>query len=70
MNEQVKTIEGTAEESLPSGMFRVKIEDNKIILAHLSGKMRMHRIRIVPGDKVLVEMSQYDQERGRIVRRV
>jgi len=70
MNDQVRSIEGIAEESLPGGMFRVKLPEENMILAHLSGKMRIHRIRIVPGDKVLIEMSPYDQTRGRIVRRL
>jgi len=57
------------EEALPNAMFRVKLENGHPILAHVAGKMRMHFIRILPGDKVTVEMSPYDLTRGRIVYR-
>lgn len=63
-------VEGTVVEPLPNAMFRVKLENGKVILAHISGKMRMHYIRILPGDKVTVEMSPYDLTRGRITYRV
>lgn len=56
-------------EALPNAMFRAKLENGHQILAHVSGKMRMHFIRILPGDKVTVEMSPYDLNRGRIVLR-
>jgi translation initiation factor IF-1 len=56
-------------EALPNAMFRVKLENGHQILAHVSGKMRMHFIRILPGDTVIVEMSPYDLNRGRIVLR-
>ena len=56
-------------EALPNAMFRVKLENGHQILAHVSGKMRMHFIRILPGDTVTVEMSPYDLNRGRIVLR-
>ena len=56
-------------EALPNAMFRVKLENGHQILAHVSGKMRMHFIRILPGDMVTVEMSPYDLNRGRIVLR-
>jgi len=56
-------------EALPNAMFRVKLENGHQILAHVSGKMRMHFIRILPGDTVVVEMSPYDLNRGRIVLR-
>jgi translation initiation factor IF-1 len=56
-------------EALPNAMFRVKLENGHLILAHVSGKMRMHFIRILPGDTVTVEMSPYDLNRGRIVLR-
>ncbi len=62
-------VEGTVEESLPSTTFRVKLDNNKTILAHLSGKMRMYRIRILPGDRVRIQMSPYDLTKGRIVYR-
>jgi len=59
----------TVIEALPNAMFRVELEGGHRILAHVSGKMRMHFIRILPGDKVTVEMSPYDLNRGRIVLR-
>jgi len=62
-------VEATVVESLPNAMFRVKLENGHLILAHVSGKMRMNFIRILPGDRVTVEMSQYDLSRGRIVMR-
>jgi len=62
-------VEGTVVESLPNAMFRVEIPNGHKILAHISGKMRMHYIRILPGDKVTVEMSPYDLTRGRITYR-
>ena len=60
---------GEVTESLPSLNFRVRLEDGEEILAYVSGKMRMHRIRILPGDKVKIELSPYDKTRGRIVYR-
>jgi len=62
-------VEGVVSESLPNAMFRVKLEQGHQILAHISGKMRQHYIRILPGDRVLVELSPYDLTRGRIVYR-
>ena len=62
-------VEGTVTEPLPNAMFRVELENGHNVLAHISGKMRMHYIRILPGDKVLVELSPYDLSRGRIVYR-
>ena len=59
-------VEGVVVESLPNAMFRVELQNGKKILAHISGKMRMHYIRILPGDKVTVDMSPYDLTRGRI----
>lgn len=68
--EDVIEVEGIVEESLPNAIFRVKLQDNDhVILAHISGKIRMHFIRIVPGDRVLVQLSPYDVTRGRIVYR-
>lgn len=61
---------GTVTSALPNTMFRVMLEDNREILAHLSGKMRMFRISIMPGDKVKVEMTPYDKDKGRITYRV
>ena len=60
------TMEGTVTEALPNAMFRVELENQHLVLAHVSGKMRMHFIRILPGDKVTVELSPYDLTRGRI----
>lgn len=62
-------IEGVVTEALPNTMFRVKLKDGRVVLCHLSGKMRMHRIRVMPADKVEVEMTPYDETRGRIVYR-
>lgn len=59
-------IEGIVEETLPNAMFRVKLENGHVILAHVSGKIRMNYIRILPGDRVIVEISPYDLTRGRI----
>ena len=59
-------VEGNILEALPNAMFRVEIAPGKIVLAHISGKMRMHYIKILPGDKVKVELSPYDLTRGRI----
>jgi translation initiation factor IF-1 len=62
-------VEGTVIEPLPNAMFRVELENGHKVLAHISGKMRMHYIRILPGDRVLVELSPYDLTRGRVVYR-
>jgi translation initiation factor IF-1 len=62
-------VEGTVIETLPNAMFRVELPNGHRILAHISGKMRMHFIRILPGDKVTVELSPYDLTRGRITYR-
>ena len=60
---------GTVVETLPNAMFRVELENKHLVLAHVSGKMRKNFIRILPGDKILVELSPYDLTRGRIVYR-
>lgn len=60
---------GRVIESLPSAMFRVELEDSSVVMAHISGRMRRNRIRVLPGDHVEVEMSPYDQLRGRLVYR-
>ena len=65
--EEAITVEGRVLETLPNAMFRVELENGHKVLAHISGKMRMHYIRILPGDKVGVEMSPYDLSRGRII---
>jgi translation initiation factor IF-1 len=67
--QEAVTVEGVVVEPLPNAMFRVELENGHKVLAHISGKMRMHFIRILPGDKVTVELSPYDLSRGRIVYR-
>lgn len=67
--EQAIEVQGTISENLPNAMFRVKLESGHEVLAHVSGKIRMHFIRILPGDRVLVELSPYDLSRGRILYR-
>lgn len=62
-------VEGSVVEPLPNAMFRVELDNGHRVLAHISGKMRMHYIRILPGDRVLVELTPYDLSRGRIVYR-
>lgn len=62
-------VEGTVIESLPNAMFRVELDNGHKVLAHISGKMRMHYIRILPGDRVKLELSPYDLTQGRIVHR-
>ena len=59
-------VQGTVEEALPNAMFRVELENGHVVLAHISGKMRKFRIRVMPGDQVTVELSPYDLTRGRI----
>jgi len=58
--------EGTVVEPLPNAMFRVKLDNEMVVLAHIGGKLRMNFIRVLPGDRVLVELSPYDLKRGRI----
>jgi len=67
--EDAIVVQGKVYETLPNAMFRVELEDGHKVLAHVSGKMRMHFIRILPGDTVTVELSPYDLSRGRIIRR-
>ena len=62
-------VDGVITDTLPNAMFRVELENRHVVLAHISGKMRMHFIKILPGDKVTVELSPYDLTRGRIVYR-
>ncbi len=64
--DDVIELEGTVVESLPNAMFQVELENGHVILAHIAGKLRMNFIRILPGDKVTVEMSPYDLTKGRI----
>ncbi len=63
-------VEAVVSETLPNAMFRVELENGHQVLAHISGKMRKHFIRILPGDRVLVELSPYDLDRGRIIYRL
>ncbi len=67
--EDVIEVQGVVRETLPNAMFRVELEGGQKILAHISGKMRMHFIRILPGDRVTLELSPYDLTRGRITYR-
>ena len=68
--EEAVQVEGVVVESLPNAMFRVELQNRHLVLAHVSGKMRMNFIRILPGDKVMLELSPYDLTRGRIIYRV
>ncbi len=68
-NDDAIVLDGTVVEPLPNAMFRVELENGHKVLAHSSGRMRMHRIRILPGDKVQVEITPYDLSRGRITYR-
>jgi len=67
--EDVVRLEGIVQETLPNAMFRVEVDGGHVVLGHVSGKMRMNYIRILPGDKVTIELSPYDLTRGRIIRR-
>ncbi|RKX24031.1 MAG: translation initiation factor IF-1 [Candidatus Zixiibacteriota bacterium] len=67
--EETITVEGKVVEPLPNAMFRVELDNGHVVLAHISGKMRMHFIKILPGDKVTMELSPYDLSRGRITYR-
>lgn len=64
--EDILEVEGTVIETLPNTTFRVELENGHVVLAHISGKLRMHYIKILPGDKVKLEISPYDLDRGRI----
>ncbi len=68
-NKNILRKQGTVLEALPSTHFKIELEDGKVVIAHLAGKMRMFRIKILPGDNVTIEMSPYDDTRGRIVYR-
>ncbi len=69
MAEEKIKVKGVVTEALPDTTFRVKLDDGREILAYLAGKMRLHYIRVIPGDRVLVELSPYDLTRGRIIYR-
>lgn len=62
--------DGVVKEALPNTLFRVELDEGSVVLCHLSGKMRMNFIKILPGDKVRIEMTKYDLTKGRIIRRV
>lgn len=70
ITKEVIEVTGTVLEPLPNAMFRVELENGHVILAHISGKMRMHYIKILPGDKVKIEMTPYDLTKGRITYRM
>ena len=70
MGDQSNTKNGVVIEALPSTTFKIRLEDGGEVLGHLAGKLRIHHIRILPGDKVLVEFSEYDTKRCRIIRRL
>ncbi|KKQ18229.1 MAG: Translation initiation factor IF-1 [Berkelbacteria bacterium GW2011_GWA1_36_9] len=70
MDKEKIVLEGEVSEALPNANFRVSLENGEIILAHVSGKIRMHYIKILPGDKVQIEFSPYDLTKGRITRRL
>lgn len=65
--EQTIEMDGVVREALPNAMFRVELDNGRVVLAHLSGRMRMHFIRVLPGDRVVVELSPYDLTKGRII---
>ncbi|MBP2645207.1 MAG: infA [Firmicutes bacterium] len=67
--QDVIEVEGIVVEALPNAMFQVKLDNGHVVMAHISGKIRMHFIRILPGDKVLIELTPYDLKRGRITYR-
>jgi len=69
MKEEAIEVEGTVQETLPNAMFRVELKNGHTLLAHISGRMRLNFIRILPGDRVRIEMSPYDLTRGRITYR-
>jgi translation initiation factor IF-1 len=66
----VRQVEGTIEEALPGATFKVKLPNGNLVNGHLSGKMRMYHIKIIPGDRVTIEFGPYDDTRGRITRRL
>ncbi len=68
-NKQMTEANGVIIEALPNTQFKVELEDGREILAHLAGKMRLHRIRVMPGDKVTLELTEYDENKGRITYR-
>jgi translation initiation factor IF-1 len=69
-SKQTIELEGKVIESLPNAVFRVQLDSGQIVLGHLAGKMRLNKIRVLPGDRVLLEMTPYDLQKGRIIRRL
>jgi len=69
-NKQTIELEGKVLEALPNAVFRVQLEAGQVVMGHLAGKMRLNKIRVLPGDKVLLEMTAYDLSKGRIIRRL
>ena len=69
-NKELVKLEGVVEENLPSTTFKVKLDNGHVVLAHISGRMRVNYIRLLPGDRVLIEMSPYDLTKGRITQRL
>lgn len=69
-NSRVVKAEGVVEEALPGLLFRIRLQDGRLVLAHLGGRLKVNRIRVIPGDQVIVEMASSSEERGRIVRRL
>ena len=67
---EVRKEEGIIEEALPEATFKVRLPDDRVVRGHLAGKMRMYRIKVIPGDRVVIEFSPYDDEKGRITRRL
>jgi translation initiation factor IF-1 len=67
---EIIKLQGVVKETLPSTTFRVELENGHVVLAHISGRMRVHYIRLLPGDRVFIEMSPYDLTKGRIVQRL
>jgi len=70
MSKATTSIEGQVLENLPNANFRVELDDKRVVLCHLSGKMRINRIKVIPGDRVKIETTPYDENKGRIVYRV
>jgi translation initiation factor IF-1 len=70
LDQQEKIIEGTVIKNLPNAMFRVKLADGKVLLCYLSGKMKLNHIQVLPGDKVKIETTSYDETKGRVVYRM
>lgn len=69
-NKEIIELEGKVIENLPNALFRVQLDSGQIVLGHLSGKMRVNMIRVMPGDRVIIEMTPYDLSKGRIIRRM